>query len=237
MDSISVSFEFILDKQNKLVRVADMINNDGLMMALSFAPVGVAAASVVGGIARKMLNTFLEADERQPILQFEGAFNLAYDGLQEGYYAILGTRDDKNPLPRPLPNLSVRDGDLLADGVPITQWSYVLLEIHRLDALGRDRGVGQPWHKKLIDAENIAQDVENEGPNEDERKIKFQMCQNLLKESPVQFGIKSEPTPKHEIIPVFDDFKPAWIFRFQTCKLTSPHVAIGAHVIAGCLFV
>lgn len=183
MDHISISFDFILDKQNKLLQFTNMINKDWFKMAISFTPGGIMAAKVVGGIARELLNNFLSADERQPILRFNGDFNIASDSLREGYYAILGTRDDRNPLPRPFPKLSIHDGDLVADGMPVTQWSYILLEVHRIYALGRHHGIGQPWYTKLIEAENIAQDVENEKSiSKEERKGRFQVCQNLLKE-------------------------------------------------------
>lgn len=181
MDRVSVSIEFILDKENKLVQLAGLINDDSFLTAVSLAPGAAVAARTVGGLAQKLLDTFFQAEERQPILQFAGDFNLASGDLQEGYYAILGTRDDRNPLPRPLPKLSVREGDLLADGAPVTQWSYVLLDVHRLDARTRDLGVGQPWHKKLVEAENIAQDVENDPfIGDEERKGKWQACQKLL---------------------------------------------------------
>jgi hypothetical protein len=184
MDRVSVSIEFILDKENKLVKLTGLINDDSFLAAISLAPGAAMTAKTLGGLAGKLLNTFFQAEERQPILQFAGDFNLASGGLQEGYYAILGTRDDQNPLPRPLPSLSVQDGDLLAGGKPVTQWSYVLFDVQRLDARTRDLGVGQPWYAKLVEAEGIAQDVANDPLiGDEERTQKWQACQKLLRET------------------------------------------------------
>ncbi len=184
MDRVSVSLDFILDKENKLAQLAGLINNDSFLTAISLAPGAAVAARTLGGLSQKLLDTFFQAEERQPILQFTGDFNLASGDLQQGYYAILGTRDEDNPLPRPLPPLSVQDGDLLADGKPITQWSYVLFRVHRLEARTRDLGVGQAWHKKLADAENMAQDVAYDVPfSAEERREKWQACHNLLRET------------------------------------------------------
>jgi hypothetical protein len=187
MTHVSVSIEFILDKENRLAQLAGLINDDSFLTALSLAPGAAVVAKTVGGLAQKLLHTFFQAEEREPILQFAGDFNLNANNdnaLRAGYYAILGTRDENNPLPRPLPRLSVQNGDLLADDKPITQWSYVLLQVHRVEAHTRDEGVGRPWYQKLAEAEGIAQDVENDPFIEEAtRKERWQTCQKLLSEA------------------------------------------------------
>ncbi|MFZ5919191.1 MAG: RHS repeat-associated core domain-containing protein [Chloroflexota bacterium] len=83
-----------------------------------------------------------------------------------------------------LPRLSVQDGDLLADDEPVTQWSYALFQVLRLAARTRDLGVGQPWYAKLIEAESIAEDVENDPSVDGEtRKERWQACSKLLGEA------------------------------------------------------
>lgn len=187
MPHVSVSIDFILDKENRLGQLAGLINDDSFLTAISLAPGAAMVAKTVSGLAQKLLHTFFQAQEREPILQFAGDFNLsanAPDALRAGYYAILGTRDEHNPLPRPLPNLSVQNGDLLADGRPITQWSYVLLQVHRVEARTRDQGVGRAWYNKLAEAEGIAQDVGNDPfITQETRKDRWQACQKLLGEA------------------------------------------------------
>jgi len=187
MTHVSISIEFILDKENRLAQLAGLINDDSFLTALSLAPGAAVVAKTVGGLAQKLLHTFFQAEEREPILQFAGDFNLNANNdnaLRAGYYAILGTRDERNPLPRPLPRLSVQNGDLLADDKPITQWSYVLLQVHRVEAHTRDEGVGRPWYQKLAEAEGIAQDVANDPFIEEAtRKERWQTCQKLLSEA------------------------------------------------------
>jgi hypothetical protein len=104
---VSVSIEFILDKENRLQALAGLINDDSFVAAVSLAPGGAMVAKTVGGLAQKVITSFMPAEERQPILQFSGDFNLATSELRDGYYAILGTRDAENPLSTPLPTLKI----------------------------------------------------------------------------------------------------------------------------------
>lgn len=200
MPHVSVSIDFILDKENRLGQLAGLINDDSFLTAISLAPGAPMVAKTVSGLAQKLLHTFFQAEEREPILQFAGDFNLsadAPDALRAGYYAILGTRDERNPLPRPLPRLSVQNGDLLADGKPITQWSYVLLQVHRLEARTRDQGIGRPWYQKLVEAEGIAQDVENDPFIEKATRLeRWESCCKLL--SKARALIEADPEYLHE---------------------------------------
>jgi hypothetical protein len=104
MPDISVSIEFILDKENYLRDLSGLINSDSFLATVSLAPGAAMVAKTISGLAGKIIETFVPAEERQPILQFSGEFNLADDGLKDGYYIILGTRDDRNPLPTRSPN-------------------------------------------------------------------------------------------------------------------------------------
>ncbi len=193
MDHVSISLEFIVDKENRLAALGGLINDDAFITAISLAPGAAAAARTIGTLADKILQTFLEPEERQPILAFSGDFNIATGDLQDGYYVILGTRDERNPLPRPLPTLEVQDGDLLADGRPVTQWSYVILDVRCLEVRTRDLNEGAGWAEKLRRAEGVAQRLGGDPfVGEEERRQAWRECTNLLKEA--QVLLMEDPT-------------------------------------------
>ena len=105
MSHVSISIEFIIDKENSLAKMGNLVNDDSFLAAVSLAPGAVAVAKTVGGLAQKIIQTFIPAEQRQPILQFAGDFDVGgtagASSLQDGYYAILGSRDEENPLPEP----------------------------------------------------------------------------------------------------------------------------------------
>jgi hypothetical protein len=181
MSSVSISIEFLLDKENRLAQLAELANHSELYSAISLAPGAVAVAKTISGLAGKLITAFLPAEESQPILQFAGDFNLATDGLRDGYYVILGTRDERNPIPHPLPKLEVRDGDLLADGQGITQLSYVVLDVRSTPARTRELNDGAAWEDKLRQAE-MAADALAGDMSEQELSEAWQRCKRLVLE-------------------------------------------------------
>lgn len=183
MSNVSLSIDFVLDKENHLASLAGLINDDAFLSAISLAPGAAAVARTVGTLSQKLLQTFLKPEEREPILSFGGDLNIA-DGLPDGYYVVFGTRDEKNPLPNPMPKLEVRSDTLLADDKPITQLSYVLMEVRGLSARTRDLNDGAVWSEKLRQAEGAALRVKgNPLVSDDERKQAWQECLNTLKEA------------------------------------------------------
>jgi hypothetical protein len=192
MPQVGVSIEFILDKENQLAALGGLINDDSFLAAVSLAPGAAMVAKTVGGLAQKIITSFVPAQDREPILQFSGDFNLAASGLQEGYYAILGTRDEHNPLPSPLPKLEVRDGDLLGDSKRITQLSYVVLDVRCTKARTRDLNDGAAWDAKLREAEDEAQrGMGDPLATDDERRQAWDKCRNLLREA--QSLLRADP--------------------------------------------
>jgi hypothetical protein len=123
MDRVSLSLEFVLDKENRLATLGGLINDDAFLAAVSLVPGAAMAARTIGRVSQKLIQSFLDPEERQPILQFSGDFNIAGGELKEGYYVVLGTRDEQAPLPRPLPGLELKGNELLSDGQPVVQWS------------------------------------------------------------------------------------------------------------------
>lgn len=184
MTNISISIEFILDKENSLRALSGLINSDSFLATVSLAPGAAMVAKTIGGLAGKIIETFVPAEERQPILQFSGEFNLVNEGLMDGYYIILGTRDNRNPLPNPIPKLQVRDGQLLGNDEVITQHSYVVLDVHRTPARTRALNEGAPWEAKLRDAEDEAHRLAGDPlASDEERKSTWEKCRNILKEA------------------------------------------------------
>ena len=183
MSHVSISIDFVLDKKNHLATLAGLINEDVFAAAISLAPGAAAVARTVGVLSQKILQSFLQPEEREPILQFSGDFNLA-DGLPDGYYVIFGTRDDNNPLPNPMPKLEVRNDGLLGNGQPITQLSYIVMEVRALAARTRELNDGAAWEVKLREAEALAMRVKsNPLVSDDERGHSWRECLNILKET------------------------------------------------------
>ena len=192
MTHVSVSIEFLLDKENRLVDLAGLINSDSFLTAVSLAPGAALVAQTIGGLSEKIIQTFLEPAEQQPILQFNGDFNISGNDLQDGYYAILGTRDADNPLPSPLPALSVVNGELLGDAQPLSQLSYVILDVRVVPARTRGLNDGAAWTEKLRLAEGTAQRLAADPFAETEEKRQaWQECKALIKEA--QLLLASDP--------------------------------------------
>jgi len=82
MPHVSVSIEFILDKENRLAALTSLVNDDSFLRVVSLAPPAAAVAKSVGQLAQKIVQTFIPAEQRQPILQFSGDFNLAPGATQ-----------------------------------------------------------------------------------------------------------------------------------------------------------
>ncbi len=64
-----------------------------------------------------------------------------------------------NPLPNPIPELTVREGQVLENGVPLTQPSYVVFDVRRVEMRTRDLSEALGWDTKLREAEDWAREV------------------------------------------------------------------------------
>jgi hypothetical protein len=186
MDRVSLSLEFVLDKENRLAALGGLINDDAFLAAVSLVPGAAVAARTIGRVSQKLIQSFFDPDERQPILQFSGDFNIAGGELKEGYYVILGTRDENAPLPRPLPRLELKDVELLADGKPVNQWSYIVFYVRCIERRTLDLNEGATWDAKLKAAEAIAQRVENDPFADTDKKMQeWKACMEHLKQAQV----------------------------------------------------
>lgn len=184
MDRVSLSVDFILDSENRLHDLAALINDESFLAVVSLAPTGVVAAKIVAGLAQKVVTTLLPTKERQPILQFSGDFTLPTGDLQEGYHVILGTCDDRTPLPTDLTRLDVEGTKLLYEEKPVTQWSYVILEVRCTQARTRDLHEGAAWETKLREAEDTAAEIKGDPYSGDsERQTAWEKCRTLFMEA------------------------------------------------------
>ena len=188
MTHVSVSIDFILDKENNLAKLGALVNDDSFLAAISLAPGVAAVAKTVSGLAQKVIQTFIPAEERKPILQFSGDFNLSADAdakaLRDGYYAILGSQDVRNPLPQATTNLVIDNSGLLLDGQPVPHLSYVVLEVGRSPERTRDLSEGAAWDAKLREAESIAQETADDPFADDsEKRDIWKKCVAVLLEA------------------------------------------------------
>ena len=164
MDHVSISIEFVLDLENHLAKIGTLINNEDFLAVVSLAPGASAVAKTVSGLAQKVIQTFIPADEQKPILQFAGDFNISAQGedLRDGYYVILGSYDEQNPLPGSSPDLTVTKDSLLAGGQKLSNLSYVVLDVIRAPARTRKAGDKSPWDVKLREAERMVEEFIND---------------------------------------------------------------------------
>jgi hypothetical protein len=181
--SFSVTIDFLLDVEDRMAALGGLINSDAFVAAVSLAPGASTAARTIGGLAEKIIQTFLPNEQQRPILQFGGQFNLL-PSLHEGYYAVLSTEDRNSPIPNPIPRLTVSNNELLGDGKPVRELSFVVLKVVRTEARTRDLNDGASWADKLREAENLAERIPDEQEEDAKRRI-WENCRELLKEAQI----------------------------------------------------
>lgn len=187
MTHITLSIDFLLDRQNMLFAIMGLINSDTFLSTLSFAPGASAIAAKVGTISDKLLQTLLQPEDQKPVLQFSGDFNIEKRGLQDGFYAILGTQDPNHPLPdlaSEKTNFKIRNGELLHNGKPVENLCYVILEVGVVPARGRERNNGATWHKFLELAEFEAEMIGNDPfATKGDKKAVWEKCRQLIRKA------------------------------------------------------
>ena len=199
MTHISISIEFVLDKENRLFDMAALINHSSFLSAVSLAPNASVAALTIGVLSEQILQSFLKPTDRQPILQFSGDFNLAAGQLHDGYYVILGTRDANNPLPARLDHafLKYENGTLRYDNRALSPLSYVILDVRRVDARTRGLNDGAPWEEKLRSAEAIAERLASDPfKQEEEKNQAWTECKARLQEAQLLLQADSNYLPR-----------------------------------------
>jgi hypothetical protein len=187
MERITIAMDFLLDRENRLGRLARLANDDAFTSVLSLAPGAVAVAKSLASLSNKIIDTFLDDDERTPLLRFVGDFNLVGNGISDAYYVILGSRYDRHPLPRPLPGppaLQVQANELLFNERPVVEWSYVVLDVNTVPLRTRALGRGEAWSNKLDQATTQAAEVKhNPFAAPKDRRQAWEGCLTLLKEA------------------------------------------------------
>ncbi len=187
LDKVSVDIDFLLDRQNRLVSLARLVNDDAFLSVISLAPGAVAVAKAIGGISRQLVDTFLDENDQTSLLKFSGDFSLAAGDLADAYYVILGSTFDQYPLPRPIPGpprLQVSGNDLLLDNQPVVHWSYIIFDIDVVEMRTRELGRSEPWYDKLSQVEVQATQASNIPWLEDkDRKETWEACLKMLKDS------------------------------------------------------
>lgn len=188
MSHVSVSLDFLLDTKNHLAQLGGLINSDAFLAAVSLAPGAAAVAKTVGSLGQQVIQTFVPAQQRKPILEFAGDFNLGgeadTDALRDGCYVLLGSKHKNDPLPASPPQLEVREDTLLADKQPIDRWSYVVFQVTRLPVRTRQLNEGALWNAKLHEAEQIVQDMADDPFADDsEKRDAWGKCKALLQEA------------------------------------------------------
>lgn len=185
MTHLSLSIAFILDTESNLAKMGKLFNDDSFLAVVSLAPGAVAVAKVVGGLGQKIIESFIPSAQQKPILEFSGDFNFAAGGggnaLRDGYYIILGSCDESNPLPPDTSNLELRGAEVFLDGQKADKYSYVILDIQRVEARTRKLSEGAAWDKTLGSAEHRASEIaKDDFADEAQLKTVIAECKVLL---------------------------------------------------------
>lgn len=188
MSHVSVSIDFLLDKKNYLAQLGGLINSDAFLAAVSLAPGAAAVAKTIGNLGQQVIQTFVPAEERKPILEFVGDFNVGgeagTDALRDGYYILLGSKHEADALPKTPPKLQVREDTLLDGERAIDRWSYVVFQVTRLPVRTREMNEGAVWDAKLHEAEQVVRDVVADPFADDsEKREAWGKCKALLQEA------------------------------------------------------
>lgn len=225
MDRVSLSLEFILDSENRLSQLTKLIDDEKFTSALSLAPGALAAAKTVSTLAKGVLDAFLPGDGKTPILQFSKDF-VVTEGIAPGRYAILGSENKSNPLPKE-PKLSLNGIELQHNGSPVTNLSYVVLEIRTSPARTAELAKDATWYKKLQAAKRVASDF-SQDPflDENKKKAAWTECSQLIREAHALIHddplyIEAEAT---KIINEAWDTVKSFIFPARTATLGAPPV-------------
>lgn len=186
-DKLGIAVEFLLDRQNRLVTLAKIVNDESFLSVVSLAPGTAAVAKAIGDLSGKVVDGCLDESDQIPALRFEANFNLPEGDLMDAYYVILGTLDERYPLPHPLPGparLRVSGQKLLLDNQPVVDWSYVILDVDVLEMRTRELGRGEPWYEILTQVEaQSAQAANTPWLSDEERRKTWENYLGSLKEA------------------------------------------------------
>jgi len=200
MEHVSVTLEFLLDTKNNLTSMANLINDKAFVSGISFAPGVAAVALTISGLSQKIIQTFLPSEtDQRPVLRFYGDFNLPGGQLLDGYYVILGSSDEHNPLPESVEGLSVGKPTLMLGGNSIKNLSYVILEVVFVPARTRELNMGVSWNTKLTEAESVAQSsARNLFANLEEKEQEWHKCMRLFTEVEALLGDDPNYVPREK---------------------------------------
>jgi hypothetical protein len=187
MEQVTIAIEFLVDRENRLSQLADLANDGTFLSAISFAPGAVAVAKSLAEISKKIIAKFMYEADQQPVMRFEGDFSLPADDLSDAYYVILSAHHAEHPLPRPLPSpsmLKVQDKELLYNDRPVTEWSYVILDVDTVEARTKELGRGELWYEKLNQADKQADEIHNDPfASETSRRSVWESCSTLIRDA------------------------------------------------------
>jgi hypothetical protein len=184
VDKVSIKLNLLLDQKDRLESLSNAINNSGFLTTISLSEPVLATAKALGKASRCILDAFLEAETKKPILEFTGDFNVGTPDLRSGYHVFLATTDKGSPLPAHDAHYSVEGTTLLVDQQPATRWSYVILEVMCSEA--RDRNPQANWDKLLREAEAAASEFARNAAFLDANQMKAKQkaavdkCQALI---------------------------------------------------------
>jgi hypothetical protein len=193
MGQISISFNFLLDRKNQLVGLSKVINNNSLLFTITLAPAAALVVQTLSILTEQLIANFIPADDHIPLLQFDGNFNFSGEGTRSGYYVILGTKDEANPLPSSsYAKYTIQDHKLFLNDMAVTQLSYIILDVRCVPVRTRELNENAVWNMKLREAEDEARSRSYDPfSTQIDRKQSWKKCTQLLREA--QALLRNDP--------------------------------------------
>jgi hypothetical protein len=182
---VDLAVEFLLGQHNRLADLKKIISEDGLASVLSLAPGAGDIAAKTTKLVAKMLETFLDTEERKPLLRFNGDLLLSSGELSDAFIVVLGSSYDRYPLPRPLPSpdrVKVSENELLLDGQSVTQYSFIAFDLAVVERRGEAMGRGEPWDRKLAEVDIVLASLSPFAAVE-ARHSAWRTCERLIRDA------------------------------------------------------
>ncbi len=240
--SFRLVFTYWMTTDDRIGQFGNLVRDDPAMrVAFGLAPAQIAVAQAVSGLVGKVLNVFLQREERQPLLQFEGDFNLAAGTVLPGRHAFISNAGTPEVSLALDPNkLSFKDKRLHYQERTIDHLSYAVLSIERVPVRGPNASPESRWYGKLQQARQLGTRAESlrNTPKELEKlrteiRELIEGAQKLLHEDKryhdweaeliIKDAIllaqeqltKGETTPLTEKLGAAEDAKREWIKQFN----------------------
>lgn len=141
MDTFEMEAQLVATRRDPVQDFFTLVQGEAFAAAFSFAPGALGALKLLAPVVPSLVKVFEgDSPQQEPALSAALDVDLATQSLRPGYYVVLSAMGQNSELNKPIDAsmLGVMATDLLLNGKPVVQASYVVLEF----ATARYRGIG-----------------------------------------------------------------------------------------------